>query len=303
MLESNYLLERDAAVDSQVSEFLQDASSRYRKVYFRPNSGNAGDSLINFGFYSIAEKIGLEFQEIIDDSDFDLISDDDILLLSGGGNLVPYWDAGSHLVRKLVGYKFPIALLPQSVEGREDIIALLRVQDTIFLREKISYDFVLSLNPNCKVLLDHDLAFHSDLGVLERFICPDLSYKNIRKLAYILYHYVRSRFKRDIEVFRADKESRLSVKKNKINDISQVARFGTGRREQNECSASWFLRVLSWYEVVETDRLHVFIAGVMLGKKIILHESSYHKIRGVYFSSVQGSKSSSLVSFDFVTDD
>lgn len=286
------------ALRVSVIDFLSGLTGNYNKIYFRPNSGNAGDSLINFGFYSAARKSGLNYQEILNDSELDKISSDDILILSGGGNLVPYWDAGSDLVRRLVKYDFPIALMPQSVVGRDDVLRLLRSKDTLFLREEISYEYALGLKLECQVLFDHDLAFHADLEFLNGFPLPVFSLKNFRKISYIAYHYLRSRIRPGLQVFRSDRESRLDLKKKRINDLSQVARFGTLGFDLNVCSAYWFLKVISWYDSIETDRLHVFIGGVLLGKKVILHENSYHKIRGVYKSSIADNDAfKNLVSF------
>ncbi|WP_193072187.1 polysaccharide pyruvyl transferase family protein [Pseudomonas sp. FME51] len=270
-----------------VDEVLEAAQNHYQRIYFRPNSGNAGDSLINVGFYSIAERTGLEYEEISDSFDFDSLGERDLVILSGGGNIVPYWEGGSDLIRRLTAYPFPLLLMPQSIEGRQDVLGLLREKDVLFLREQYSYDYACSLGLSCSIKLDHDLAFSVDREMLRERGGMRLSIKNIRRMAYIAYHFVRSRFTGDLQALRTDRESRIEGKKKKINDISRLAKFGTRNRELNLVSSYWLLKVLSWYERVETDRLHVFVACVLVGTKVRLRENSYYKIRGVYDFSIK----------------
>jgi exopolysaccharide biosynthesis predicted pyruvyltransferase EpsI len=50
-------------------------------------------------------------------------------------------------------------------------------------------------------------------------------------------------------------------------------------------------------DAVVTNRLHIGIAGVLLGKRVQLYDNSYGKIRDVYQSSLKGC---ALVTFDGV---
>lgn len=272
-----------------VFDTLVAAKKRYERVYFRPNSGNAGDALINVGFYSIAQKICLEYEEISDDFPYEELSERDLVVLSGGGNIVSYWSAGSALVQRLTQYKFPLLLMPQSIEGREDILGLLRERDVLFLREKYSFEYACALGLKCRLALDSDLAFFVDrtlFGTACRAL-PALSIRNVRKMAYVFWHRLRSKATGRLVALRTDRESVTLGRKRKFNDISLVAKFGTRDRELNMLSAYWLLKVLSWYDVVETDRLHVFVGCVLVGTKVILHENAYYKIKGVYEYSVR----------------
>lgn len=281
---------------------LKESARRHEKIYFRPNPGNAGDSLLNVGFYSIVEKLNLEIEEVTNDFSYDQLGKDDLLVLSGGGNIVPYWDSGSEIIVKLTKYSFPLLLMPQSIEGREDVLRLLRKDDTLFLRERYSYEYAKSLGLSCEIKLDHDLAFFTDLSFLKEKGNLRLALRSgkAKRLLKVGYHFVRSRFNKKLAALRTDQESKLEGhKKLKLNDISRVTRLGTHNKEANFLSAYWFLKVLSWYEVVETDRLHVLIGCVLVGTKVILYENSYHKIKGVYdFSIASFNKYNTLVEFD-----
>jgi exopolysaccharide biosynthesis predicted pyruvyltransferase EpsI len=283
-----------------VCQALLSAACRYNKIYFRPNGGNAGDSLINVGFYTLASRLGISYEEILEPFDYSSLAEDDLLVLSGGGNIVPYWEAGSNLVRHLTQYKFPLLFMPQSIEGRQEVLALLREKDTFFLREAYSFNYAQGLNLKCTLALDHDLAFSVEVEGLRygKLQLPKLSLKNVRKIIYVFYHYSRSSLIKTLPALRVDRESIINGRKRKLNDISLVVKFGTAGYEQNICSAQWLLKVLSWYDVVETDRLHVFIACVLVGTRVILHGNAYHKIKGVYeFSAKNNDKFARLVEY------
>jgi exopolysaccharide biosynthesis predicted pyruvyltransferase EpsI len=47
------------------------------------------------------------------------------------------------------------------------------------------------------------------------------------------------------------------------------------------------LDLLANFESINTDRLHVAIAGSLLGKKVRVFEGNYHKIRSVYEHSIK----------------
>lgn len=272
-----------------VVEALEVARKAYRKIYFRPNSGNAGDSLINVGFYSIADGLGLEYEEISDDFPYEILGEEDLVILSGGGNIVPYWNGGSELIQRLTQYAFPLMLMPQSIEGREDVLRLLRKQDILFLRERYSLDYALSLGLDCALALDNDLAFSTNLTMLKKQGHGGAVLKSgrVRKLLHIAYHFIRSRFTKELVALRTDRESKIpDGRKRKINDISRVAKLGTRNRDLNFLSSYWFIKILSWYDVVETDRLHVFVGCVLVGTRVVLHENAYHKIKGVYEYSI-----------------
>lgn len=273
---------------STVIEQLQLARTQHRKIYFRPNAGNAGDALINVGFYSLAARVGLPYTEIADDFDYASINREDLLILSGGGTIVPYWRAGSDLLRRLTQFNFPLMLMPQSIAGRQEILSLLRPRDVLFLREPYSYDYTQSLGLRCRVLRDHDLAFAADPGLLNQPLPrPRLSVKHSRKMLQLAYHYLRSRLTPSLVALRTDRESRLPGRAKPINDISAIARFGTRTRALNLFSARWLLKALSWYNTVETDRLHICLGCLLVGTKVVLRENAYHKIRGVFEYSIR----------------
>ncbi len=49
-----------------------------------------------------------------------------------------------------------------------------------------------------------------------------------------------------------------------------------------------FIDFISQYSTIHTDRLHVAIAGLLLGQEVHLYSNSYFKNKSVYFSSIEG---------------
>jgi len=272
-----------------VVDALRTASTTYRKLYYRPTTGNAGDALINVGFYSICDAIGISFEEVGNDFDYGSIRENELLILSGGGYIVPYWDGGSELIHQVTQFDFPLLMLPQSIQGREDVLRRLRPQDTLFLREKYSFEYARSLGLECALGVDHDLAFAVDADAVLKetpALPPNRRLRDCRKLGYCKYHEFRSTFISALDAFRTDIESARPGKKSRINDASLVAKFGTATRAENFYSAKRLLSMLSRYRRVRTDRLHVMIGCVLVNTPVTVFDNAYHKIRGVHEYSI-----------------
>ena len=58
-------------------------------------------------------------------------------------------------------------------------------------------------------------------------------------------------------------------------------------RVEHDFVAKDLLDVIGQAEVIFTNRLHVGIAGALLGKRVRLYDNSYGKIRDVYHSSLK----------------
>jgi len=78
--------------------------------------------------------------------------------------------------------------------------------------------------------------------------------------------------------FRTDEESRLKLLPAPNYDISAMGR---------EYHHSLLLDILSNFNQIYTDRLHVAIAGALLDKQVHLFRNNYHKIQAVYDYSLR----------------
>lgn len=261
-------------------------------VYYYPNGGNAGDALINLGFYRAAEDCGLHYTTVNAEYDFSKLTADDTVILPGGGYIVSFWTSGMDLVQTLVKFDFNLLLLPQSVEKSPDILRMLRPNDYLFLREDISLEYAQSLDLKCKLARDHDLAFRINARevLTRKTTSPRLSARTLVRIMLMGLHFCRSRFTKKVFSYRTDGEKFSEASaffKLKIwSDLSLVAKFGSKDVEDNYRSAKALLWMISLYDVVYTDRLHVMIGSVLLEKETIVRPNAYHKILGVYNASI-----------------
>jgi exopolysaccharide biosynthesis predicted pyruvyltransferase EpsI len=273
-------------VDS-VRDYLRRVKFSGNAVYFRPNSGNAGDSLINVGALSILSEVGLRFKLIADSDQVNALKETESLILGGGGNLVPFWSGVAIFLDQIASRKCSIVLLPQSVLDAEVHLRKLRQCDVIFLRGRRSYDYVKSLNLAATVLLDDDCAFSVDpQTVLDHEVRGPRSLRDLARFALIGYHFLRSRVSGTIEAYRQDGEKSGPNKASLANDIARICAFGNQDISDIYLSAHWMLRVLSWYTNVYTDRLHVMISRVLLGRSVIVRPIAYSKIQEVIDHSI-----------------
>lgn len=274
-----------------VADVLLDLHAHGRRMLYRPGIGNAGDALIGAGFYHLAQRLDLPFTELpgaplaVPD-----LGPDDVLVLSGGSWLASAWDFGPRVIDSLTRFDAPLMLLPQSLSGNEEALRRLRPQDVLFVRERYSYDVARSLDLRCPVHLDHDMALSLDPRLLLQapLVRRPRGRHDLTRVAAIARHRALSTRQHTLAAWRVDAESTGAHPEAAWrDDLSLVTNFSTLDRASVELSGGWLLRVLSWYERVRTDRLHVGIGAALLGKPVELHANSYHKIRGIYEYSLR----------------
>jgi hypothetical protein len=220
-----------------------------------PNEGNAGDGLIHAGLDRLAARLGLRLEKL----GYPAERTGKNLLFVGAGS---FCRGSWHMVNPLRYYctRFEnVYVLPASFETTfapiHKLLRELPTNVTLFCRERISYDAVLKIVPRPeKIFLDHDLAFQLDVS---RWKKPGQGHLN---------------------AFRTDNESRLGRVPASNFDISNMGR---------EYHHDLILDTLSNFESVNTDRLHVAIAGALLEKTVQIFEGNYHKIRGIYDYSLR----------------
>ncbi len=100
-----------------------------------------------------------------------------------------------------------------------------------------------------------------------------------------------SRWRREgdgvLHCFRTDAESATNFRPEDNDDIS-MAEQDCWTPENCGPAADRFLSTIAGYAEVQTDRLHVAIAAVLLGKKVVLYTGMDHKIREVHAFSLAG---------------
>ncbi|WP_150539264.1 polysaccharide pyruvyl transferase family protein [Actinobacillus vicugnae] len=270
-------------------------------IFYYPNGGNAGDALIDMGFYTLAEQFKLSFSLISQDK-INQLKNDDIVLIGGGGCLVPEWDSTPNFIRSLINSKIKIKLiiLPHSIRGIDELISNLPEDSIIFCREKYSFEYCQQTSNAKEVYLADDMAFCiNPMQILTStpHFKIKLTSKNIIRKILINFHRLRALFTSKINAMRTDKESNqnLAVKRSLANDLSLVASFGTDSYQASLYSAKQFLQLINLYEEVCTDRLHVAVGAYLLNKKLSIYNNGYYKCKGVYEQSMSHSNNVTFI--------
>lgn len=234
----------------------------YKDIHVLNSHGNLGDELIFAGCRALLGKIGIEYKEM-------LIDDENITgalaLISGGGAWCRTWgDFMSHFL-PLVEARFEkVIVLPSSFQMTEKIYNTISAskKTTFCAREEISYNLI---GKHCDAILLHDLAFHFDFS----------PYINIKGNGNGVGDMVLNSFRMDEESMKVSFPN-IEIPLN--NEDTSVAKV----------TIEEWLRHLSEYDIIRTDRAHVMIAGAMIGKMVMYKPSNYHKVPAIANYSLKG---------------
>jgi exopolysaccharide biosynthesis predicted pyruvyltransferase EpsI len=245
-----------------IREFLRDYIGK--EIFYIPNEGNAGDTLIAYGTIQLFNELGINWTMKHSYTKFH----NKILFYGGGGNLVKtYSDARNFLIKNKDNNE--IVILPHTIKDEDKLIQSFDKKIKVFCRESTSYEYVKKMHPVAdNVFLSKDLAFYINI--------PQ-SIKNVNGtgIANCMRIDVESTKKHKIHEDNND-ISRTLNKKGNTSDIATI----------NSITLNFF-EYLSRFETVNTDRLHVGIAASLLGKKVNLYDNSYYKVRSVYEYSIK----------------
>jgi len=255
---------------------------------FVHNVGNAGDSLIYYGMIELFRQHGIKYLEYSDENYRSCKN----LVYGGGGGFVRYYDHCSKFIEKHIDTLEKFILLPQTVSGHEELLMRMDERFVLFLREKTSFDYCNRINQNCKTYLSHDLAF-SLVGIklnykLKWNFPVDSVLRRLKWIIKLLIVKLYSLFG-FIYLKRRDIESAIDSNRNIINiDLSDFLSSGDETHEQRMMTAEVFLKLISGFRKIKTDRLHIGIAAYIMGRKCYLMEGSYYKMTAVYKRSMEG---------------
>jgi exopolysaccharide biosynthesis predicted pyruvyltransferase EpsI len=243
--------------------FLSVFKNKYEKIKYIPNPGNAGDSMIAFATLKLFEDLGLDFS--IDK--FNKKYDGDVLVYGGGGNLTDKYDSLRNFLWKNYR-KNEILILPHTICHCTPLLKALGPNVKIIAREKVSFNYIKThMKHPENALLSDDMAFHIDN--LD-------AYKNQPHIG-------------TCNAFRLDAE-KTNIKIPEPNkDVS--TNFSRGQNTQNKdhiaISTDNMFSYLCKFTEINTNRLHVSIAGALLGRKVNLYPNSYYKNKAVFDFSMK----------------
>lgn len=273
-----------------------------RPLCFRPNPGNAGDSIIAHATFQLFRQNGLKFQ-LFDRKTYR--AEDCILIYGGGGNLTRYLHAREFILKYHRGAQ-KLVILPHTICGNEDLLSQLGGNVEIICREKISYEHVRMHARNAVVLLMEDVAFAMDIAEtrnslaqvqLSELLFGSLRSASVREAARFLsylstrwlakHRYDTQQPSGVLNCFRTDREKTgVALPKGNI-DVS--ARFAFGAYDEVIARFVTFhvLGTLERFQEIHTNRLHIAITAALMGRKVKLYPNNYYKCRAVYDYSMK----------------
>jgi len=256
---------------------------RNKSVYFFPNSGNAGDSLINVASIHAFDQAGIRWRAIGQGADVK----GQTVILGGGGNFIPAYATIRNAFLALLDTAKEIILLPHTVRGNEDVLERMGSNVTLICRDVESYHHASAAAGSALVLLAHDMAFHLDADRLLNSTEVASVYVPAFQEAIRKHNIDLASLQQRAKVFfaRHDVERSGSIGGSDA-DVSAIFAFGTwpGTAERAAWSLMEMIRISP---PIETDRLHVGIAAALLGKDCVLHDNSYGKNLGVWQHSLR----------------
>ncbi len=152
---------------------------------------------------------------------------------------------------------------------------------TVFARDKASYKYLLSAKTKATVLLDHDMALRLSREIFKKKV----HFSNMEwNILQSLYQKIKG-LNRAAYLMRQDKESI----QNYPTDLDLSKCFYLTEYASKDWiyfGAQMMLSAIDSFDTIITDRLHVGIAGLLMGKEMYLLDNSYHKIQNIYLYSL-----------------
>lgn len=275
-----------AAVERHLAQFVG------RTVWFHPNAGNAGDSLIAAATYQTFDRIGLRYRPVRAHDPTPWTAGG-VLIAGGGGNLVDLYANMRDFLTPRHAAASRVVLLPHGVRGHGDLIAEFGPHVDVICRDPVSEAYVREHARRCSVLLMHDMALALDVSSLPRMDWPRRAPSPEQVRRYWLHRWRVSRAPRPadpavLNAFRLDEESAGGALPSDNIDVSRLLAAGVFPEFIAFRVVRDLLGAVDAAAVVNTDRLHVCIAALLIGKEVNFYDNSYGKNRSVYEFSLKG---------------
>ncbi len=279
-----------------IKEYLRNAVCT-NDLYYYPNPGNAGDSLLAHATFELFRELGIRCRRI-NKSLFDPRGQ--TIIYGAGGNLVTYYSQARDFIEAYHRDAKKFIILPHTISGNEDLLSQFNENVDVIVREEISYNHVIRNAPRANIFMAHDLALGLNVRtVLSKHMHLRALTVNFQLPVRIFVGGIYARLKcftlhcrttqnRILNSFRVDQEkSNIDIPDDNL-DISSIFAFGTDTEAKAFYGSYRLLKFINFFDEIRTNRLHVAIAGGLLGKKVMLYPNSYFKCEAVYKFSIKG---------------
>ena len=275
------------------------------EFYYWQNDGNLGDYVIAAATMQLFRRAGLVWHPY--DPDNPPPEEEYSLVYGGGGRFVPYWRGIelrlNHLTRSEVRR---CIILPHSIFGVDSFVKSLDERHVVFCRELQSLNYCRSLNQRSQFVLAHDIGISLCLEQVKvhtplRKPRPDDGeevaklYKLLTgyagRIAHARVHYatVKSPVSRRSLAFflRQDGEKSIAEYSPLAYDLSALWSGSCNETSYNSSLLTLMAELVAYPDVVVTDRLHVAIMAMHVGREVYMLDNDYGKLSGVYEVSLK----------------
>ncbi len=252
-------------------EYLTHRLAAGGHCFYMPNGGNLGDNLIASATVQRFDKAGLPWQFTRDRRRE--VRPGDLLVYGGGGSLVSLYQGGIDCIAHLQSLGAQVVVLPQTVNGHADFWRN-SGPVTVFCRDMESARYLQQF-PQVMALPAHDMA----LGL-------DLTDDPFTTVLAFREAYARRGETRVLRAFRGDSEAAGVIPDDTLDlpALSYPPLLSVTSLHGHTCT---FLAALAGYSAIHTDRLHVAIAGGLLGIPVVLSDNVYGKNSAVFAASLK----------------
>ena len=266
-----------------------------QSIVYCPNPGNAGDGIIANATYQLFDKLDINFEYLAPDVGTQATADK-VVFYGGGGNLVHPYPNARNFISQHHKTAAKLVVLPHTIRAYPELFETMSSNVDVFCRDLPSYEFMSNIKTGANVYLSHDVALSTNVDATLKFVSLHEAEhdqkvpgsrrfkRSIRKLS----HGIRNiRHPKVLNVFREDVE-RTTVPIPFSNvDLSQTLcgkDMSPFHAREMACAVFGFINA---YDVVNTNRLHVCIASLLLKKDVHFHDNSYGKNMSIYQCSLK----------------
>lgn len=272
-------------------------------IHFLPNQGNLGDCLIAEGTRDFFTRYSIDYEELTSVPP----STPCKVVYGGGGIFVPLWlkDLDTSLI--LGPQVEKCIFLPCSMHGVDDFVLSLDERHTVLCRDRQTYGYVRALNPKAACYMGDDMSLYLDVPAFLRGDegpegtgpgAEEQTYAKCRldrglaeELAVTVRHAtaVSDQGRKITFILCSDKENTpAGLVAPFCTDISAVYISRCYSHRYNKTILKAMARALEPADVVVSDRLHVCVMSMLIGKEVHMLDNNYGKLRGVYEMTLNG---------------
>ena len=283
-----------------------------KAIYYCPNPGNAGDSMIAHATFELFQQHNIDYR-LFNWKKFS--PKQTTIIYGGGGSLIPMYSLAQTIIGKLCSGARRFVILPQTINAEENFLRDLGSNVEIICREEISYRHVQRHANKAKVMIADDLAFQLNAGstlltkapgflrtLLSRVfldiqkserrhtfppVRQTIGMKKFEMKNYLIRLSDPEQRSGVLKAFREDAEKVPALIVTGNVDVSKVFTIGTRNEQIALYATKKLLNFVNQFSEVRTNRLHVCIAAALLGKTVKLYPNNCYKCEAVYNYSMK----------------